>query len=291
MHHKHLFLRRRSLFAKAPLLARLLSSALILCLLWMSSPFRVVLETGQMSLCELFLFSVAYAIGFTWIGAVSFGVSFAKYSFSPVAILVHLFRGRIRFLAIAIGVALIGLFGIHLLLPTPLSLLAREPLIIARTSVNPGLADVMTYTEFLFRPLVGFARAISYSYLISLAGTIAYAIFLSRHRLSRGVELTLVSLASLLLFKHLIYDYVFLLIPLAYALSGKNPEKKRPIIAAVLIFWFLTPLLGRSVGQFTVNLAGMAINVLLLIALVAFTTYAVICEEGQEAVANPGPLR
>ena len=266
-------------------------SALILCLLWMSSPFRVVLETGQMSLCELFLFSAAYAIGFTWLGAVSFGISFAKYSFSPVAVLVHLFRGRIRFLLVAIGVAVIGLLGIHLLLPTPLSLLAREPLIIARTSVNPGLADVMTYAEYLFRPHVALARAISCSYLISLAGTVAYAFFLSRYRISRGAELTLVSLASLLLFKHLIYDYVFLFIPLAYALSGKNPEKKRPIIAVVLIFWFLTALLGRSVGDYTVNLAGMAINVLLLAALLAYTTYTVIRDEGQKSVAGPRPLR
>jgi hypothetical protein len=260
-------------------------SVLILCLLWMSSPFRVVLETGQMSLCELFLFSAAYAIGFTWLGAISFGVSFAKYSFSPVAVLVHLLRGRIRFLLIAIGVALIGLLGIHLLLPTPLSLLAREPLIIARTSVNPGFADVMTYAEYFFRQHFALARAISYSYLISLAGTVAYAIFVSRYRLSRGAELTLVSLASLLLFKHLIYDYVFLLVPLAYALGGKNPEKKRPIIAIVLIFWFLAALLGRSVGDYTVNLAGMAINVLLLAALLAYTTYAVIREESQEALA------
>ncbi len=266
-------------------------SALILCLLWMSSPFRVVLETGQMSLCELFFFSAAYAIGFTWLGAISFGISFAKYSFSPVAVLVHLFRGRIRFLLIAIGVALIGLFGIHLLLPTPLLLLAREPLIIARTSVNPGFADVMTYAEYFFRPHVALARAISYSYVISLAGTVSYAIFLSRYRLSRGAELTLVSLASLLLFKHLIYDYVFLLIPLAYALSAKNPAKKRPIIAIVLIFWFLAALLGRSVGDYTVNLAGMAINVLLLAALLAYTTYVIIREEGQESLAGPRPLR
>ncbi len=264
-------------------------SALTLCLLWMSSPFRVALETGQMSLCELFLFSAAYAIGFTGLGAVSFGVSFAKYNFSPLAVLVHLFRGRIRFLLIAIGVALIGLFGIHLLLPTPLSLLAREPLIVARTSVHPGLADVMTYAEFLFRPHVPLSRAIFYSYLISLAGTVAYAIFLSRHRLSRGTELTLISLASLLLFKHLTYDYVFLLIPLAYALSGKNPEKKRPIIAVVLIFWFLTPVLGRSIGQFAVNLSGMMINVLLLTALLAYTTYTVIQEESKDPMAAQTP--
>jgi hypothetical protein len=245
----------------------------------MSSPFRVVLETGQMSLFEMFFFSAAYAIGFTWLGAISFGISLAKYSFSPIAVLVHFFRGRIKFLLIAIGVALIGLFGIHLLLPTPLSLLAREPLIVSRTGVSPGIADVMTYSEFLFRPFVGVARAISYSYVIALAGTISYAIFLRRYRLSRGAELTLVSLASLLLFKHLMYDHVFLLIPFAYALSGKNPEKKRPIIAIVLIFWFLAALLSRSVGDFTVNLAGMAINVLLLAALLACTTYSVIREE------------
>lgn len=265
-----------------------LQAILILCLLWMSSPFRVVLEVGQMSLFELFFFCAAYAAVSTWLGGICFGVSLAKYSFSPIAGLLFLLRGRIRFLLIAAAVALVGLLGVHLLLPTPLLQLAREPLVVSRTAVSPGIADLMTYAEFFFKSHVDTVRAINFSYALALGCSIAYAIFLSRFNLSRGAELTLVSLASLLFFKHLIYDYVFLVIPLSYALSGHkhNTRRKRPIILGVLAFWFLAALLARSVGDFTVNLAGMAINVFLLAALLAYTTYVIVQEESHE----PAPL-
>jgi prolipoprotein diacylglyceryltransferase len=142
----------------------------------------------------------------------------------------------------------------------------------------------MTYAEFFFKSHAGAVRAINLSYALALGCSIVYAIFLSRFRLSRGAELTLVSLASLLFFKHLIYDYVFLVIPLSYALSGRqhSARRKRPIILGILVFWFLAALLARSVGDFTVNLARMAINVFLLAALLAYTTYIIIQEESPE---------
>src|SRR5579875_1337442 len=56
-------------------------TALALCLLWMSSPFRVVLEVGQMSFFELFFLSVAYLAVSSAVGGISFGVSLVKYSF------------------------------------------------------------------------------------------------------------------------------------------------------------------------------------------------------------------
>jgi hypothetical protein len=264
-------------------------AALVLFLLWMSSPFRVVLEVGQMSLLELFFFCSAYAAVSIWLGGICFGISLAKYSFSPIAGLLFLLRGRIRLLLTAAGVALVGLFGVHLLLPTPLLQLAREPLVVSRTAVNPGVADLMTFTEFLFKSHVGAAHAINYSYAVAIGCSIVYAIFLSRFDLSRGAELTLVSLASLLFFKHLIYDYVFLLVPLCYALSGHDTRRKRPIVFGVLIFWFLAALLGRSVSDFVVYLPGMAINVCLLLALLAYTTYTVLQEQEQELEATTHP--
>ena len=86
-----------------------------LCLLWMSSPFRVVLEVGQMSFFELFFLTGAYLAASTVIGGLSFGVSLAKYSFSPSAAILFLLRGRVRFLLYAIAVPVAGLVGVWLL--------------------------------------------------------------------------------------------------------------------------------------------------------------------------------
>ena len=121
---------------------------LILFLLWMSSPFRVVLETGQMSLFELFFFSLTFAAASTWVSGAAFGLSIIKYSFSPVAACLFLLRGRYRVLLIAGAIILAGLLGAKLFLATPLLQLAREPFLVSRMKVSPGIADDMTLTEY-----------------------------------------------------------------------------------------------------------------------------------------------
>jgi Glycosyltransferase family 87 len=254
-------------------------TTLVLCLLWMSTPFRVTLEVGQMSLFELFFFCAAYVAVSTWLSGICLGFSLVKYSFSPVVGLLFLFRGRIRLLLIAVGVVVAGLIGVHLLLPTPLLRLAAEPFLVSRIAVNPGIADLMTFSEYLFRYLGANDRAVNLSYALALACGLLYAIFLSRFRLSKGAELTLVSLASLFLFKHLIYDYVFLAIPLSYALSRYSSRRSRPIFLGIFVFWFLAIFLNRAIHEFNVNLVGLAVNVFVLALLFAYTTYVVIQEE------------
>ena len=117
-----------------------------LCLLWMSSPFRVVLEVGQMSFFELFFLTGAYLAASTVIGGLSFGISLAKYSFSPSAAILFLLRRRVRFLLYAIAVPAAGLVGVWLLVRTPFLKLAFEPFAVSAgaTAVSPGFADLMT---------------------------------------------------------------------------------------------------------------------------------------------------
>jgi hypothetical protein len=256
-------------------------TALVLCLLWMSAPFRVTLEVGQISLFELFFFCAAYAALSTWLSGICLGFSLVKYSFSPVVGLLFLLRGRIRLLLIAAGVLVVGLIGVHLLLPTPLLRLAAEPFLVSRVAVNPGIADLMTFTEYFFTYLGANARAVNLSYAVAFACSLLYSIFLSRFRLSKGAELTLVSLASLFLFKHLIYDYVFLAIPLSYALSRYSSRRSRPVFLGIFVLWFLATFLNRAIHGFNVNLVGLAINVGLLAVLLAYTTYFVIQEESR----------
>jgi len=252
---------------------------LVLSLLWMSSPFRVVLECGQISLFELFFFCLVYAAVSSWLAGLALGVSLIKYSFSPPAVLLLLFRRRVRILSVAAALTCLALLGVWLLVATPLPRLAVEPLLVSRVAVNPGVADLMTFSEFALkaRMQADHARAISYAF--ALGGSGLYAALLSRFRLSARTELTLVSLAGLLFFKHLIYDYVFLVIPLAYALSHKNARVRYPIVAGVLVFWFLAAIVNGASSDFTVDMPRLTVNFLFFVALVAYTTYAAIRSE------------
>jgi len=249
-----------------------------LCLLWMSSPFRVVLEVGQMSLFELFFLTGAYLAVSTAIGGLALGVSLVKYSFSPVAVMLFLFRGRIRFLLYAVAVPLAGLVGVWLFVKTPLLKLALEPFAVSAspTSVSPGFADLMTLAEHSLKSHVALASARQFAYGLGLIGSIAYAFLLSRFRLSRSAEFTLISVASLFFVKHLVYDYVFLVVVLCFALTQKNLKTKGILIGAVLAFWFFLPLLDRSsMSNASVYLARLAVNCCLLALLLAFTTYLI----------------
>ncbi len=246
-----------------------------LCLMWMSSPFRVVLEVGQMSFFELFFLTGAYLSVSTLVGGLSFGVSLAKYSFSPSAAILFLLRGRVRFLLYAIAVPAVGLLGVWLLVRTPLLKLALEPFAVSAgaTAVSPGFADLMTLIEQTLNPYVAPMRALKIAYALGLLGSASYAFLLSRFRLSRCVEFTLISVASLFFVKHLSYDYVFLVVLLCFALKQVTPKSKILLIGGVLTFWFLLPLLDkRFQSDIHINIGLLAINCGLLAAILAIAT-------------------
>ena len=260
-----------------------------LCLLWMSSPFRVVLEVGQMSFFELFFLTGAYLATSTVVAGLSFGFSLAKYSFSPVAALLFLFRGRVRFLLYAAVVPVVGLLGVWLFVRTPLLRLAVEPFAVSAspTSISPGFADLMTLTEQALRSHVAAIHARQCAYALGLFGSAAYAFLLSRFQLSRAAEFTLISIASLFFVQHLSYDYVFLAVPLCFALSQKSLKIKIPVIGAVLTFWFILPIFERKwQNDPNVHVGQLAIDCLLLAALLAFTTRQVITAAARSPGAN-----
>ena len=246
-----------------------------LCLLWMSSPFRVVLEVGQMSFFELFFLTGAYLAASTAIAGLSFGVSLAKYSFSPSAAILFLLRGRVRFLFYAIAVPAVGLVGVWLLVRTPFLKLAFEPFAVSAgaTAVSPGFADLMTLIEQTLKFYVAPALALKIAYALGLLGSAAYAFLLSRFRLSRSVEFTLICVASLFFVKHLPYDYVFLVALLCFALTQAKQKNKITLIGGVLTFWFLLPILDKRWQSDTqINIGLLALNCALLAAILAFAT-------------------
>ena len=264
-----------------------------LCLLWMSSPFRVVLEVGQMSFFELFFLTGAYLATSTLVGGLSFGVSLAKYSFSPSAAILFLLRGRVRFLLYAIAVPAVGLLGVWLLVRTPLLKLALEPFTVSAgaTAVSPGFADLMTLIEQTLKSYVAPMRALKTAYALGLLGSALYAFLLSRFRLSRAVEFTLISVASLFFVKHLTYDYVFLIVLLCFALKQAIPKNKIALIGGVLTFWFVLPIFDkRWQSDVHVNLGLLAMNCGLLAAILAIATRLAITSTAQAPEVSEAEL-
>ena len=254
-------------------------TALALFLLWMSSPFRVVLEVGQMSFVELFFLTGAYVAASSAVAGISFGISLVKYSFSPSAAILFLLRGRIRLLLYAALVSLIGLIGVWLFIRTPMIKLALEPFVVSAlpTTVSPGFADLMTLAEHTLKFEMPIESARHVSYVLGLLGCAAYAFLLSRFRLSRSEEFTLISVASLFFVKHLSYDYVFLVVLLCFALTQKSAKIKGLLGGGVMVFWFVLPYLAkRTQADINVHLGQLATNCCLLAALLAFSTYVVL---------------
>lgn len=249
------------------------------CVLWMSSPFRVVLEVGQVSFFELFFLVGAYIASSEAVRGASFGISLAKYSFSPVATTLFLFRRRLPLLLYALSVPTIGLVIVWLLLNTPLKTLALEPFAVSSgaTAVSAGYADVMTLVEQLLKSPLGDLRARQLAYGLGLAGSFTYALCLSRVRLSRSAELALVSVASLFFLKHLTYDYIFLLVPLCFGLAQQKRIHKVGLVGGVLIFWFVLTILDRRFQNDAIPHVGVLwTNCLLLTLYLAYVTWLAI---------------
>ena len=257
----------------------------LLLLLWMSSPFRVLLAAGQMTMVELFCFAVTFSALPDLPRGLAFGLSFAKYSFSPPTALFFLFRGRFRLLAIAVALPLLGLLAVSLFVSTPVVHLATEPLALAGRAVMPGVADSMTLWESVLRSRLSHASAQHITYAAALLTSAAYALLLSRFRLSSAAEFTLLSVASLFLFKHLVYDYVFLLVPLCFVVSAAGRHLRLPVSIAVLLFWFFAFLLNRSsTDTGIVRLPILVADNLLLAALLAVLTLGILRSSGRRSV-------
>ncbi len=222
------------------------TTLVLLLLLWMSLPFRSALAKGQQSLVELALLCLFYSVNSSVSRGVLLGLSYAKYSFSPVLFIVLLFRGRLRVLAISLLPPVLGFLVVcHMLGGAPMRL-AVEPLLVSRLNVSPGLGDLMTLIDRLLQRHLAQPPITPLSYAIALVCSIGYGFRLARRQLPPDAELALLSLASLLIFKHLIYDYVFLILPLALVVKRSSRAGKGLTVVAVFMFWYGWHMVGLA---------------------------------------------
>lgn len=256
---------------------------LLALLLLASTPFRVVLGAGTESLLELAFFCLFFYLEGEIKRGVVLGLSYLKYSFSPVLFFYLVFRRRYRLLEISILPPLLGLLIMWSLVSGNIVTLAREPFAVSRTGVSPGMGDLMSFVHIAFGRFLQGSGASSVAYFVALIASAGYAFFLSRQDpFTDQMEAASIAIASLLLFPHLVYDFVFLIVPMAACLAGPLKRKKIVVLSGcglILYGYRLLPMLRHPV---THTHTSVGIFLLLFAMLVALKLKEVVRPEVYE---------
>jgi hypothetical protein len=254
-------------------------SLVLLFLFLCGTPFRNAVGNGQTSLLLL------AAMIFFWFGRERGGagawlsITSVKYSFAPPVWLWLVLERRFKPLLLCFALLVLGWLLFSLVAHSPPSLTLFQPLQVAKKySVGGGIGDVMTVARLLQpdEPLLGSA---SLGDICGMLMGVAAVLWLWRRRPALSEERILAALCCicLLAFRHLGYDYVFLLPALAAGLAARGIDKWI-ILGVTGYFWFglkAMDMAGLNTSGWIVILS-FAMNGALLGALV-------VREEGREA--------
>ena len=211
--------------------------AMVLC----STPLRLGLGYGQHAVFLLVFATMAFAASTrSWAGA-PLAVALTKYSFAPLA-LVLLVAGRLRQVVVA-GTVLLSAAAVFAAV-TSTGFLATlvAPLTVSRAAVGAGAADLMTVAG-LTPWLDGNELPVT---ALAVAGSLLLAV-VARRQIRSGdwvFVLGIASVISLLCFKHLVHDLVFLLpvVVLALRLRGRRAACAWALLA---YHWFVVGILSQ----------------------------------------------
>ena len=208
--------------------------SILLALLTLSStPFRAALMNGQATFFILFMLTGFYYFENLLLRGGALGLSYAKYSFSPLLVLVQAFKGRFLVLIVSAVPPLCGLLIVKVILGEGFTMLALEPLKTSKVAVAPGWGDLMTLLERLMQ-WAGAPAGTMYliPVLAGLGTAVIAAFFIARIKnLKPGAEFALILAFTLVCFQHLVYDYVVFLVPMAALLA--SPKS----VPRTIAFW------------------------------------------------------
>ncbi len=236
---------------------------LLTILVLLSTPFRVVIGNGQVTALVLLCLALWAVVTAARSRGLLLGLSYAKYSVAPVLAIFLLLRRRWRLLLYSVLPPLIGFFCMDLWLPTSARTLLLEPFRVstgnmAMGNVSPGLANMMAVTGIVLRhpPLfhtvpdafylatqTGVAGVAPYLCAVLLAGIMAAYFFWRGEGVDGRVLLACLTAASLLCFKHQIYDFLLLIFCLALALKAAHSRLRSLLLFLIGYFWFAERLM------------------------------------------------
>ncbi|MHB1936909.1 MAG: glycosyltransferase 87 family protein [Acidobacteriaceae bacterium] len=257
---------------------------LLTLLVLTGTPARVTIGNGQVTalvLAALALWTVAMSSRGR---GLLLGIAWAKYSVPPVLAAYLLLRRRWRLLFYSLLPPAVGFLLIYGWLHTPFWTLLLEPFRTSVHNVSPGLANIMAVCEIalrrppLFRPApdafylshaVGWTLLAPYLCGVALALGIAAHLFMRGRQVDGRILMACLTSACLLCFKHQIYDFLFLIFPLAIALQAERTTARNWLLALIAYFWYGERLLHIRRWEFWP--AVVIVSFCLLLALIAAT--------------------
>jgi hypothetical protein len=185
-----------------------------------------------MLLCFTGLYSAKHSIS-----AAICGLTYIKYSFAPPLATYILFARGWRVFTLSLLPALIG-YGIFFFIVggRPLDVLL-QPLQVTAIASGPGLGDMMSIAAIFLRdshPSI----FIFFYYVLPLALSTYVTYFVSKRLIDVNLAIAIVATSSLLFFRHLGYDYVFLLPAFFYACSRIGDWRAKLVTGLTLFNWF-----------------------------------------------------
>ncbi len=206
---------------------------LILIFFIFSKPYMQLLSSGQFSIISFFAFFLYFFfkkekkfIGYFLISI--------KYSFLPIILIYDLIRyKRLTFFIFTLILSLIFVLHYTIYFGSNFFDNLVAPLLIGKATSASGVLDLQTLLGNF--PNNDFLRYV----LIFIIGTLAIIIIYKYTNREIIFDLSICSLLTLLIFKHLYYDFVLLLPVLIYSIVKTKKFVKILIILIIFYFWFL----------------------------------------------------
>lgn len=232
-----------------------------------STPFRNSLGNGQVSIFILLFFTALY-LSKPLPSSLLAGIVYIKYSFAPpVAFYLFFKRGWVSvaysFVLVTFGYSVFWL----MVGGDPIEVLL-QPLAVTSISSGPGIGDLMSVATVFLKDAHKY-WFIGFYYVFPILASALVAYFVSERVADEGLALAIVAVASLVFFRHMGYDYVFLLPAFAYCLSRKRHLSLTILLLCILYNWFglrlIDPFEFASTVMIPINACVMMLALILLI--------------------------
>ena len=201
-----------------------------------STPLRNTIGNGQHAVVVLLCFCALLSQRSYLTNAVA-GIGYFKYSFMPPVILFLALRRGVKAAIVSLAACGIGWIVFSMVLKTnPVETLTL-PLKVSHAAVGNGTADLMTITGFFFSDKHAMLdRVVVYLAPVILCVLLAW--YAAKAQGSQLFRLSFISIACLITFKHLGYDFVLLLPAFIYAYKYRQIMAGKLAIAAIFFNWF-----------------------------------------------------
>jgi hypothetical protein len=253
-----------------------------------STPLRVALANGQQITLIFAFLAAAFYCKKRPIKGLWLGLSYCKYSFAPIIVLTWLFDRRYLVLFYSLIAPVLGLIAVYCLIgSSSLIGLILGPIRTAEITFKGsyGFADVMSLAKLLVdRSHTNNPILLQVPNLSALVASCGAALYLHRRRLgNESIRAALMMTLTLLVLRHLTYDFIILLLPFAAAFGSKALSIRVGIFTIIAYFWFGSSIVNRFVHEPSALI--ISANCLALLILTWLITHCDVSESA--AISDP----